>query len=178
MDDQRAQVREFLTSRRAPGVLVGLARALQPGEAERTHLFDLARPPNPETSGSAARRPRGLRSVCNWSSTRSPTPPPGYATREQRPVPPNRTHDDPRLTSSAGQALVATAGFLYAELTRPDGISTIPAACHELESALITQLLMTVPSQRTQGLHGKPAHTWRSKIRESVGARCRRVFGK
>ena len=25
-----------------------------------------------------------------------------------------------------------------------------------------------MPSQLTQGLHGKPAHTWRSKIRESV----------
>ncbi|MFD6064898.1 MULTISPECIES: AraC family transcriptional regulator [Rhodococcus] len=72
------------------------------------------------------------------------------------------------LTSSAGQALVATAGFLYAELSRPDGISTIPAACHELESALMTQLLMTVPSQLTPELHGKPAHTRRSKIREIV----------
>jgi len=47
MDDQRAQVREFLTSRRPPGVLEGLARALQLDEAERTHLFDLARAAEP-----------------------------------------------------------------------------------------------------------------------------------
>ncbi|QSE80549.1 AraC family transcriptional regulator [Rhodococcus koreensis] len=72
------------------------------------------------------------------------------------------------LRSSAAQALVATAGFLYAELSRPDGISTMPAACHELESALMTQLLMTVPSQLTPELHGKPPHTRRSKIREIV----------
>ena len=32
----------------------------------------------------------------------------------------------------------------------------------------MTQLLMTVPSQLTPELHGKPAHTRRSKIREIV----------
>lgn len=72
------------------------------------------------------------------------------------------------LASSSGQALVATAGFLYAELSRDGGISTIPAACHELESALMTQLLMTVPSQLSESLHSRPAHTRHSKIREIV----------
>ncbi|NIH80751.1 AraC family transcriptional regulator [Amycolatopsis viridis] len=72
------------------------------------------------------------------------------------------------LGSGPGQALVATAGFLYAELTRPGGIGTIPAACHELESALMTQLLMTLPSQISPALHSKPAHTRLSKIREVV----------
>lgn len=72
------------------------------------------------------------------------------------------------LTSSTGRALVATAGFLYAELARPGGLGTLPAACQELESALMTQLLMTIPSQLTPELDHKPAHTPRSKIREIV----------
>ncbi|HEX2316975.1 MAG TPA: AraC family transcriptional regulator, partial [Thermomonospora sp.] len=72
------------------------------------------------------------------------------------------------LTSGPGQALVATVGFLYTELTRRDGIAGIPAACHELESALMTQLLMTVPSRLSPVLHSRPAHTRRSRIREVV----------
>ena len=70
------------------------------------------------------------------------------------------------LTSGAGQALVATTGFLYAELSRPGGIAALPAARYELESVLMTQLLMTVPSQLTPDLHGRPAHTRRSRIHE------------
>ena len=72
------------------------------------------------------------------------------------------------LHSGPGQALVATAGFLYSELARPRGIAGIPAACHELESALMTQLLMTVPSQLSPILHRKPPHTQPSKIRAVI----------
>ncbi|MYS45779.1 helix-turn-helix domain-containing protein [Streptomyces sp. SID5998] len=71
------------------------------------------------------------------------------------------------LTASPGQALGATVGFLYAELTRPGGLAALPAVRHELESALMTQLLMTVPSQiSAELLRGRPARTRRSKIRE------------
>jgi AraC-like DNA-binding protein len=70
------------------------------------------------------------------------------------------------LSSAPGQALVATAGFLYAELVRPGGMAGIPAACHEMEAALMTQLLMVVPSQLSRALHSAPAHTRRSRIRE------------
>jgi AraC-like DNA-binding protein len=70
------------------------------------------------------------------------------------------------LTGGPGKALLATASFLYGELTRPDGLATMPAARHEMESALMTQLLMTVPSRMTPALHGRPAHTTRSRIRE------------
>ncbi|TSD94086.1 AraC family transcriptional regulator [Skermania sp. ID1734] len=72
------------------------------------------------------------------------------------------------LRNGRGQALVAMAGFLYAELTRDGGISTIPAARSELESAVMTQVLMTVPSQLTALLNRTPAHSRRSKIREIV----------
>ncbi|MGW4828946.1 AraC family transcriptional regulator [Amycolatopsis japonica] len=72
------------------------------------------------------------------------------------------------LESSSAQALLATVGFLYTELSREGGVATIPAACHELESALMSQLLMTVPSQLSADLHSKPAHSKHSKIREII----------
>ncbi len=72
------------------------------------------------------------------------------------------------LQSGAAQALVATAGFIYAELIRPDGVSTIPAARHELEALVMTQLLMVVPNQFSSLLHGRPAPTRRSKIIEII----------
>lgn len=70
------------------------------------------------------------------------------------------------LTGGPGQALLATASFLYAELSRPDGLASMPAARHEMESALMTQLLMTVPSRITPDLQARPAHTTRSRVRE------------
>ena len=70
------------------------------------------------------------------------------------------------LTSGAAQALLATARFVHAELIRPGGVATIPAACHELESALMTQLLMVIPSQLTRSLQGSPSPVRRNKIHE------------
>jgi len=72
------------------------------------------------------------------------------------------------VSSAPGQALVATAGFLYAELARPGGLSTMPSACHELEAALMTQLLLAVPSQLSPALHARPARTRRARIREVI----------
>lgn len=70
------------------------------------------------------------------------------------------------LTNSHGRALSATVGFLYAEMNRPGGLATMPAVRHELESALMTSLLMTVPSQLSPALLGDPAPTRRAKIRQ------------
>lgn len=70
------------------------------------------------------------------------------------------------LSTAQGQTLKATASFLYGELTRPGGLATMPAVRHELESALMTELLMTIPSQLRPGLLGEPTPTRRSKIRE------------
>jgi AraC-like DNA-binding protein len=72
------------------------------------------------------------------------------------------------LRGGLGSALLATTAFLYSELNRPGGLATVPSACQELESALMTQLLMAVPNQLSPLLHSKPAHTRRSKIRELV----------
>lgn len=70
------------------------------------------------------------------------------------------------LAGGAGQALVATTGFLFTELARPHGLATMPAACQELEAALMTQLLTAVPSQLSPVLYGTPRPTRRSKVRE------------
>ncbi|WP_409180708.1 AraC family transcriptional regulator [Amycolatopsis sp. VS8301801F10] len=72
------------------------------------------------------------------------------------------------LRSSTAQSFLATVGFLYAELSRDGGLAAVPAACHEFESALMTQLLMTVPSSLSARLHSRPAHTRGSRIREVV----------
>lgn len=50
------------------------------------------------------------------------------------------------LTSPAGQSLLSTVHFLRQELARPDGIATMPAARDQLESLVLTQLLLTVPN--------------------------------
>lgn len=70
------------------------------------------------------------------------------------------------LTGGAGQALVATAGFLFTELARPGGLAVMSTACQEMEAVLMTQLLMVVPHQLSPVLHGSPRPTRRSKVRE------------
>ena len=72
------------------------------------------------------------------------------------------------VTSAQGEALTATIEFLYGECCRPGGLATIPKACHEIESALMTQLLTTVPSQLTKALQREPTHLRRAKIREVI----------
>jgi AraC-like DNA-binding protein len=70
------------------------------------------------------------------------------------------------LRTATAQALIATTAFMYAELARPGGLPGMPAACHELEAALMTQLLMVVPSQLSSAMHAEPTRTRRSMIRE------------
>jgi AraC-like DNA-binding protein len=67
------------------------------------------------------------------------------------------------LTSAPGRALLSTAAFLHGELSRPEGLATMPAVRRELESALVTQLLMTIPNQMTERLDRRP-HGRRSRI--------------
>jgi AraC-like DNA-binding protein len=53
------------------------------------------------------------------------------------------------LTTAAGQAVMATVNFAFAELARPGGLATIPSARDEFESSMMTQLLSVIPSQYT-----------------------------
>lgn len=50
------------------------------------------------------------------------------------------------LTSPAGQSLLSTVHFLRQELARPGGIATMPSARDQLESLVLTQLLLTIPN--------------------------------
>lgn len=70
------------------------------------------------------------------------------------------------LGTEMSQALIETVRFLYAECCRPAGLA--PAACREIESALMTQLLLTVPSQLSPALNDRPMRTRRAKIRQAV----------
>lgn len=70
------------------------------------------------------------------------------------------------LTGARGRALLATAGFMYTELTKPGGLATVPSACHDLEAAFLTQLLAAAPNQLTPLLHGTPKPVRHSKIRD------------
>lgn len=70
------------------------------------------------------------------------------------------------LRTAQGQALLAMIGMLYGELSRPAGFGRLPGACHELESAVMTSVLITIPSQLTRDLGQGPARTRHSRIRE------------
>jgi AraC-like DNA-binding protein len=60
------------------------------------------------------------------------------------------------LTSPAGQSLLSTVHFLRRELTRPGGIATMPVARDQLESLVLTQLLLAIPSNFTELLLRTP----------------------
>jgi AraC-like DNA-binding protein len=53
------------------------------------------------------------------------------------------------LASPAGQSLLSSVHFLRQELVRPGGIATMPAARDQLESLVLTQLLLTIPNDYT-----------------------------
>lgn len=72
------------------------------------------------------------------------------------------------LSSAATQALVATTGFVYGELIRPEGLTTMPAALHELESLLMTQVLMVVPNQLTPLLSAPAERIRRARVDEVI----------
>jgi AraC-like DNA-binding protein len=54
------------------------------------------------------------------------------------------------LTSPAGQSLLSTVHFLRQELARPGGIATMPVARDQLESLVLTQLLLAIPNNYTE----------------------------
>lgn len=73
--------------------------------------------------------------------------------------------------SPAGRALLSTVSFLHSEIARPGGLGGIPLACRELESALMTQLLLLIPSQYSAVLSSAtPRRTRRERIRELIDA--------
>ena len=82
------------------GVLEALARALQLDDAERAHLFDLARAAHPAGAPPRRRRPsHGSGPRSSGRSTRSPAPPPTWATIAWTSSPP--TSSDARCSPSS-----------------------------------------------------------------------------
>lgn len=53
------------------------------------------------------------------------------------------------LETPAGRSLLSTVHFLRQELARPGGLATMPVARDQLESLVLTQLLLTVPNDYT-----------------------------
>ena len=73
-------------------MLDALARALQLDDAERAHLFDLARAAQPIAPARAAARPSSASAPrCSSCSTRSPAPPRTSATNASTSSPPTRS---------------------------------------------------------------------------------------
>ncbi|MFG2442683.1 AraC family transcriptional regulator [Nocardia fluminea] len=72
------------------------------------------------------------------------------------------------MDSPTGRALLASTRFVYAELAREGGVSTMPLACRELESTLMTQLLLTAPSQLTPSLTGSAPSIGPARVRDAV----------
>jgi AraC-like DNA-binding protein len=72
------------------------------------------------------------------------------------------------MTTGAGQGLLTAVQFLRAELNRPGGLSESPLARAQLESYVLTQMLLAVPHRYTDELHRptRPAH--RNKIKTVV----------
>lgn len=51
------------------------------------------------------------------------------------------------LTGPAGRSLASTVRFMVDQLATPGGLGELPAACAELESSFMSQLLLTVPNR-------------------------------
>lgn len=72
------------------------------------------------------------------------------------------------LDTPRGRTVLSMTRFLHAELSRDDGIASVPIALHEFESALMTQLLMTIPNRFTPLLNAPTQRNPRERIRDAV----------
>jgi AraC-like DNA-binding protein len=74
-------------------------------------------------------------------------------------------------SAPSGRALLSTVSFLQTELARPGGLGAAPSACREFEAALMTQLLLLVPSQFSSALRTeRRSRGGRARIRELIDA--------
>lgn len=72
------------------------------------------------------------------------------------------------LSCPQGQTLLSLTQYLRTELSRPGGLVTMPMARDQLESLVLTQLLLTIPNNYTELLMqpGRPAPP--SKVRKAI----------
>lgn len=72
------------------------------------------------------------------------------------------------LSGGAGQALLASVHFLRTELERPGGIASMPMARDQLESAVMTQLLLTIPNEYSDLLRAPNPPAARTAVRAAI----------
>jgi AraC-like DNA-binding protein len=72
------------------------------------------------------------------------------------------------LATPVGQSLLSAVKFLRDELARPGGIATMPMARDQLESLVLTQLLLTIPNSYTDQLRTPDRPAPRIKIRRAM----------
>jgi AraC-like DNA-binding protein len=72
------------------------------------------------------------------------------------------------LTSDAGRSLLATVRFLRQELARPAGIATYPAARDQLESLVLTQILVAIPNNFVDLLRAPDAPAKHKHVRRVI----------
>jgi AraC-like DNA-binding protein len=72
------------------------------------------------------------------------------------------------VTSPAGQSLLSTVHFFRQELARPGGIATMPAARAQLESLVLTQLLLTVPNDHADLLRAPEPPARHGSVRRAL----------
>jgi Transcriptional regulator containing an amidase domain and an AraC-type DNA-binding HTH domain len=68
------------------------------------------------------------------------------------------------LTTPMGQALLSAVTFLRQELSRPGGIASQHLVREQLESMVLTQILLTIPNSYTDVLHRPERPATRAKI--------------
>lgn len=71
-------------------------------------------------------------------------------------------------SSPAGQSLLSSVHFLRQELARPGGLATMPVARDQLESLVLTQLLVTIPNNYTELLRAPETPARQQHIRRVV----------
>jgi AraC-like DNA-binding protein len=72
------------------------------------------------------------------------------------------------LGGGRGQALLSAVRFLREELARPGGISTMPMARDQLESLVMTQLLLTIPNEYSELLCSPERPAGRHVVRAAL----------
>lgn len=72
------------------------------------------------------------------------------------------------LDTPRGRTVLSMTRFLHAELARDDGIASVPVALYEFESALMTQLLMTIPNKLSPMLETTSTRNPSERVREAA----------
>lgn len=68
----------------------------------------------------------------------------------------------------SGGPLLQTVAWLLEDFARPRGLSSTPQACRQLESAILTHLVLTIPSQLQREMSWAPRRGLRAKVADVI----------